>query len=128
MKPTVRARRFPLASPRHGFTLVEMIVTLALLGLVAMVVAPAFRSDVAPTAYSFAEAQVKVHSLRQRALRDARTQSTSILVLMPDSTTPTLVAVSARPDGSVVTSVALGIARLSGVAIDAFVEVQGMPP
>ena len=95
-----RSRR--IVFDRGGFTLVELLVTLAIIGVVMSIVALAFRAPVAaPADDSFAQAL----AARRRALNEGR------IVTLDIVTDSGVIGVSAHPDGRIVADPRLRVSR-----------------
>lgn len=92
---------------RCGLTLLELVVVLAVVGILAGVAAPVLRRAPAPSAEE--AARERVAEVRARAVRGGH--SVAALVLDADGEQRPVLA---RPDGSVLGAEALGIEPLSG--------------
>lgn len=109
--------------PRAGVTLAELLVVLLILGVVALVAAPAFG---APDAAGSHDAYQQLARLVANARLASLSSGRDTVVAVPDSIagalrqemqpSPERLWIMARPDGSVIASPALDIDRLSGVA------------
>lgn len=96
---------------RSGLTLVELLVTLALIGVVTGVVGLAFRA--APPLPDGSEVQAAVAAARRQALTARRPVTTSIRVAEG------VHSVTALPDGSVLVDSLLRVDPLTGRPLDA---------
>lgn len=93
------------ASRRSGVTLIELLVTVAVLGILSGVAAPALLRPVAPDSTSPA---FIAEQLRRAALRDGTEKSA---VVTRDSASAVL---TAYPDGSLVADSGLAVDALTG--------------
>jgi prepilin-type N-terminal cleavage/methylation domain-containing protein len=92
---------------RHGVTLVEMVVVLALLGVISGVVAVQLNRAQPASAHSLVDV---VATLRRQALAGGSAQT---IVIRLDSTGAH--QLTAFPDGRVVADGALGVDLLTGI-------------
>jgi hypothetical protein len=95
-------------------TILELVIVLAILGVIASVVGLAIRvaSPVEPD--SLDEAQRIIASARRRALDDGRSVVVAVRLRRTGEQAATVRHACALPDGSVLADSTLGIARLSG--------------
>lgn len=94
-----------MPSHREGVTLIELVVTIVLIGVIASVATLAFPPDRTPVA---TDPATIIARARTKAAESARPVTVSVMV------NGTLFAVSALPDGSVIADTALRVDRLSG--------------
>jgi prepilin-type N-terminal cleavage/methylation domain-containing protein len=97
-------------------TLLELLVALAILGVMGSVVGIAVREAAPPPPESLEVALADIAAARQRAIRRGELVTLSVRVRLPGTERTRLRQVAALPDGSVVADPALTVARLSGVA------------
>jgi prepilin-type N-terminal cleavage/methylation domain-containing protein len=89
-----------------GHTLLELLIVLAILGVVAGVTGLAFRRPTAPTPVDSVDARIA------DARRDAIRSGHSVTITAVHAGLP--MAVTAHPDGRVIADTALAIDHLSG--------------
>lgn len=99
---------------RAGMTILELVIVLAILGVIASVVGLAIRAAPPVEPDSLDEAQRIIASARRRALDDGRSVVVAVRLRRRGEQAATVRHALALPDGSVLADSTLGIARLSG--------------
>jgi prepilin-type N-terminal cleavage/methylation domain-containing protein len=110
MTSALHGSRLPAAQFRNGVTLLELMVALALLGILTSIVGPALR----PSAWTTEDtrAQLDIAALRRSAIETGMAVSAAV------STAGGSYELTALPDGSVIAHPGLRVDRLTGRVTD----------
>lgn len=106
-------KRTPAMERRRGVTMLELLVVLAILGVIGSVVGLGFRSAAPAEPGSLEDAWSVIRDARGKAVREGR--AVVVIATLRDALgTSVTHHATALPDGSVIADSALGVSRLAG--------------